>query len=80
MLAMDPARLAPASGTRLAAAGECGGIGTRLIEAALTAGLQVADLDLPVSMQKRLALTGEWQIACDAPIATQITHGFAAIA
>ena len=76
---MDLTRLAPASGTRLAIVGGCGGIGTRLVENALASGLQVANLDLPVSMRERPALAGEWQIACDASVATDIARGFAAI-
>ena len=79
MQTMDLGRLAPASGTRLVVVGGCGGIGTRLVQAALAAGLQVANLDLPVSMQKRPALPGEWQIGCDASVATEITHAFATI-
>jgi 3-oxoacyl-[acyl-carrier protein] reductase len=76
---MDLSRLSPASGTRLAIVGGCGGIGTRLVEVALASGLQVANLDLPVSILKRPALPGEWQIECDASKAADINRGFAAI-
>jgi 3-oxoacyl-[acyl-carrier protein] reductase len=79
MQTMDLARLTPPSGARLAVVGGCGGIGTRLVEAALAAGLQVANLDLPVSMQKRPALPGEWQIACDASLAGDIAASFSVI-
>jgi 3-oxoacyl-[acyl-carrier protein] reductase len=76
---MDLARLAPAKGTRLAIVGGCGGIGTRLVEVALASGLQVVNLDLAVSMQKRPALPGEWQIECDASKSADINQAFAAI-
>lgn len=76
---MDLSRLSPISGTRLAIVGGCGGIGTRLVQAALAAGLQVANLDLAVSIQKRPALEGEWQIECDASKAAHINAAFAAI-
>lgn len=77
---MDLSRLPPPAGMRLAIVGGCGGIGTRLVEASLAAGMQVANLDLAVSMLKRPALPGEWQIACDASKAADIEIGFSEIA
>ena len=76
---IDFSRLPPAAGRRLAVVGGCGGIGTRLIEASLAAGMQVVNLDLPISMVKRPAFSGEWQIACDASRVGDIEVGFAAI-
>ena len=78
-MTIDLLRLPPPSGMRLAIVGGCGGIGTRLVEASLAAGMQVVNLDLAVSMLKRPALPGEWQIACDASEAEDIKSAFAAI-
>ena len=76
---IDLSRLAPAAGARLAIVGGCGGIGTRLVEAALASGLQVVNLDMAASMTKRPALPGEWQLPCDVVSAAEIAQGFAAI-
>jgi 3-oxoacyl-[acyl-carrier protein] reductase len=76
---IDLSRLAPAGGSRLAIVGGCGGIGTCLIEAALAQGMQVVNLDVPVSMAKRPALPGEWQIPCDASLSGDIARAFAQI-
>jgi len=48
---IDPNRLAPAPGTRVAIIGGCGGIGRVLVRATLEADLRVAVLDLPASLQ-----------------------------
>lgn len=76
---IDFSRLAPAKGGRLALVGACGGIGTCLVEAALAQGMQVANLDMPVSIAKRPALPGEWQIPCDASLSGDIARAFGQI-
>jgi 3-oxoacyl-[acyl-carrier protein] reductase len=47
----DFTRLGPAPGSRIAVVGGCGGIGRAIVAAARTAALQIAVLDLPVSME-----------------------------
>lgn len=76
---IDLSRLAPTLGSRIALVGACGGIGTCLVEAALAQGMQVANLDMPISIAKRPALPGEWQIPCDASVSGDITQGFSQI-
>ena len=76
---IDPSRLAPARGSRLAFVGACGGIGTSLVKAALAQGLQVVNLDMPISIAKRPALPGEWQIPCDASLSGGIAQAFAQV-
>ena len=76
---IDLSRLAPTLGCRIALVGACGGIGTCLVEAALAQGMQVANLDMPISIAKRPALPGEWQIPCDASVSGDITQGFSQI-
>jgi len=72
-------RLAPPAGSRLAVVGGCGGIGTRLVEAALAAGIQVANMDLHASIRRRPALDGEWQLPFAGPGEDDIAQAFDAI-
>lgn len=73
-------RLAPAPGRRLLVVGGCGGIGTRLVEAALAEGLEVATMDMPASLAQRPALAGEWQIPCEVARSGDVTQAFATLA
>ena len=41
--------------------------------------MQVANLDMPVSIAKRPAPPGEWQISCDASLSGDIARAFAQI-
>jgi len=79
MSAMDLGRLGPAAGARIAVVGGCGGIGSCLVDAALAAGLRVANLDLPASIALRPAREGEWQLPCDASQAASLADAFATV-
>ena len=72
-------RLAPPAGRRLLVLGGCGGIGTRLVQAALAEGLEVANMDMPASLAQRPALPGEWQLPCEVASADSVTAAFAAL-
>jgi 3-oxoacyl-[acyl-carrier protein] reductase len=72
-------QLAPPAGSRLAVVGGCGGIGTRLVEVALAAGMRVANLDLSTAIAHRPAQAGEWQLPCDGTREDHIAEAFEAI-
>ncbi len=80
MQPIDLQRLAPPAGRRLLVVGGCGGIGTRLIEAALANGLEVANMDMPASLVQRPALPGEWQLPCEVSQGADVAIAFAALA
>lgn len=48
--AIDPSRLGPSPGARVAVVGGCGGMGRAVVRALLETGVQVAVLDLPTSI------------------------------
>ena len=74
---IDMSRLAPPAGQGLVVTGGCGGIGSRLVEAALDAGLKVAILDLPRSIAENPPPPGAAVLACDATDAAQVDDAMA---
>ncbi len=63
---LNMTRLAPAAGDGLIVTGGRGGIGSRLVAAALENGMKVAILDLPRSLEENPAPDGAPAFACDA--------------
>ena len=76
---MNLERLAPARGQRLAVLGGCGGIGSRLVEAARTNGLDVAIVDLPRSIAENPPPDGIAAFPCDATDPGQVAKAFEAV-
>jgi 3-oxoacyl-[acyl-carrier protein] reductase len=63
---IDFTRLAPAAGFRLAVTGGCGGIGRRLVAAAVDLGLEVIVIDLPQAIERFAPPPGVLAIGYDA--------------
>lgn len=76
--AIDMSRLGPAPGQGLVVTGGCGGIGGRLVTAALETGLRVAILDLPKSIAENPPPAGVSVHACDATDEAQVAAAMAA--
>jgi len=62
----DFSRLGPPSGARLAITGGCGGIGKRLVDVAVSQGIEVAVIDLPDSLERHTMPAGVATIPYDA--------------
>jgi 3-oxoacyl-[acyl-carrier protein] reductase len=65
-------KLLPAEGARILVAGGCGGMGRAFVAEVLVHGLQVAVLDLPVSLAGSPPPEGVLQLPCDALDEAQI--------
>jgi 3-oxoacyl-[acyl-carrier protein] reductase len=65
-------KLLPAEGARILVAGGCGGMGRAFVAEVLAHGLQVAVLDLPVSLAGSPPPEGVLQLPCDALDEAQI--------
>jgi len=76
---IDYSRLGPARGSRLLVVGGCGGIGRRLVEAALATDLKVAVFDLPHVLESHGPPAGVLAIPVDATDETAVTAAFAAL-
>ncbi len=75
---LDMTRLAPAAGQALVVTGGCGGIGSRLVQAALENGLPVAILDLPHSIAENPPPDTAAVFECDATDEAQVQAAMAA--
>lgn len=75
---IDMSRLGPPAGQGLVVTGGCGGIGSRLVRAALDTGLKVAVLDLPRSIAENPPPAGVPVHDCDATDETQVADAMAA--
>lgn len=76
---LDPTRLAPKPGSRMAVVGGCGGIGRELVIQALEAGIEVAVLDLPGSMEAHPPPQGVAGYPIDATQEDQVAGAFGKI-
>jgi len=72
--------LMPPSGTRVAVAGGCGGMGRVFVRAAVDAGLDVIVLDLARSIEAFPPPEDVQAVACDASDEAQVAQAFEAIA
>ncbi|MHA1538209.1 MAG: SDR family NAD(P)-dependent oxidoreductase [Alphaproteobacteria bacterium] len=70
------ARLAPRSGAHMVVVGGCGGIGRALLAAAVANGLEVAVLDLPVSLEQHPPTNVAAAIALDVRKTAEVTQAF----
>ena len=78
--AIDPARLGPPAGRRVAIVGGCGGIGRAVTRAALATGLRVAVLDLDRSLGDHPPPAGALAVALDATDERRVEAAFAEVA
>ncbi|KUE85134.1 short-chain dehydrogenase [Cupriavidus necator] len=76
---MTPFAFLPPAGTRIAIVGGCGGMGQALVRAALDAGLRVAVLDLPRSLDQSPPPAGVLALSCDVSNEASITTAFASL-
>jgi 3-oxoacyl-[acyl-carrier protein] reductase len=77
---IDPARLGPPAGSRIAVVGGAGGMGRALVRALLDTGVEVAVLDLPTSLAQHPAPAGTLALPLDGSDAAQVDAAFAALA
>ena len=76
---LEFARLAPAPGSRMVVVGGCGGIGRRLVSAALTTGLRVIVLDIPAAIEEYPVPDGATAFPVDVRNAGQVAAAFTEI-
>ena len=80
MTDIDFNRLGPSRGSRLLVVGGCGGIGQRVVAAALDTGLKVAVFDLPAAIEAaKPPQTVAATVAVDATDEAAVERGFAAL-
>lgn len=73
---LEDLRLAPPPGTRMLVVGGCGGIGTKLVEAALAAGNEVAVMDLPRSIKEKQPPAKVTAISVDVTDSASVERAF----
>ncbi|GAB4165883.1 MAG: hypothetical protein OHK0024_00010 [Thalassobaculales bacterium] len=73
---LDPVRLGPPPGSRLAVVGGCGGIGRAVVRAAVASGLRVAVMDLPFSLAQYPPPDGVERFPVDATDEAAVTAAF----
>jgi 3-oxoacyl-[acyl-carrier protein] reductase len=76
---MEPARLAPRSGTRALVVGGCGGIGRAYVDALLAAGARVAVVDLQRSFEAAPLPQEVAQATADVTDSGQVSAAIAAV-
>lgn len=76
-MTLDPSRLGPPAGSRVAVVGGCGGMGREVVRALVATGVQVAVLDLPASLAQHPVPDGVRAFAVDGSDAESVERAFA---
>ena len=76
---LDPARLGPVEGARVAVVGGCGGMGRALVRALLDTGVSVAVLDQQASLDQHPVPAEVQPIALDGCQVTSVEQAFATL-
>lgn len=76
---LDPSRLGPQPGARVAVVGGCGGMGRALVRALLDTGVSVAVLDQPSALSQHPPPEQALTIALDGSRADSVEQAFAAL-